>query len=115
MVRRTEPLVVNVLVAALARFRLHEELAGNFLLSVNLRRTWEERAFGSVTFPVHVVGWHGRILNAPARLPALANVARAVANTSKHREANDSAHKIRTHPRPMRSVIRLAPHSTGDQ
>ena len=58
VVRRTEPLVVDIFVAALAGVGLHEKLAGNFLLAVDLRRTGEERALGAVAFAIHVVGRH---------------------------------------------------------
>src|SRR5207244_2249686 len=82
-----EPLVVDVFVAALAGIGLHEKLAGNFLFSVHLRRTGEERAFGTVAFAIHIIGGHGRILNAVARFPTAANVTRSVTNSRKQREA----------------------------
>src|SRR6185369_2831353 len=53
MVRGAEPLVVNVLVATLARVGLHEELAGDFLSAVNLRGTGKEWPLGSIAFFVH--------------------------------------------------------------
>src|SRR5216683_2654862 len=89
--RRTEPLVVNVFMAALAGVGLHEKFAGNFLLAVDLRRTGEERAFGTVAFSIHVVGRHGRILDAASRLPALTHVMRAVADCGQQREGKGGA------------------------
>src|SRR5713226_3843136 len=44
VVHRTEPLVVDVLVAALAGVGLHEILAGNFLSAIDLGGTGEEGA-----------------------------------------------------------------------
>src|ERR1700683_198641 len=88
MVRRTEPLVVDIFVTTLARVGFHEELAGNLLLAVNLRGTGEERAFGAVAFAVHVVGRHDGILNATARLPTFTHVARAAADTGEHGQAD---------------------------
>src|SRR5271169_5145205 len=105
MVSRTEPLVVDVFVAALAGVRLHEELAGDFLLAVDLRRTREERAFGAVAFPVHVVGWHCRILYAVPRLPAFADVACTVADSGKQCQADRGAHCAGNDPRSKRCRV----------
>ena len=80
MVRRAEPLVVDIFVAALAGVGLHEKLAGNFLLSVDLRRTGKERTLRTVALAIHVVGRHGGILNSVARLPTLADVAGTIAD-----------------------------------
>src|SRR5579863_173042 len=88
MVRRAEPLIVNIFVAALAGVGLHEELAGNFLLAVNLRGTGEERSLGPVAFAVHVVGRHGWILDAAARLPTLSHVARTIADAGEQGQAD---------------------------
>ena len=88
MMRRTEPLVVDVLVAALAGIGFHEKLAGNFLLAVNLRGTGKERAFRPIALAVHIVGRHRGILNAGARLPTLAQVVRTVANGGDHGQAD---------------------------
>ncbi len=74
MVGRAVPLVVDVFVAALAGVGLHEELAGNLLLAIDLRGTGKEVAVGAVAFAVHGVGRHGRIFDAIARLPTLADV-----------------------------------------
>src|SRR5580765_1120 len=86
MVRGTEPLVVDVFVTALAGIGLHEKLTGNFLFAVHLRRTRKERTFGAVAFAIHVVGRHGRVLNAVARFPTATNVARCVTNSYEHGE-----------------------------
>src|SRR6266567_3221535 len=92
MMRRAEPLVVNIFVTTLTGIRLHEKLAGNLLLPINLCRTREERALRPVAFPIHVVGRHRRILNAIARLPTLAHIMRTVAQTCKHRQTHCRAH-----------------------
>src|ERR1700733_11629578 len=91
MMRRTEPLVVNVFVAPLAGIGLHEELAGNFLLAVNLRRTREERSLGSIAFAAHVVGRHGGILDAASCLPTLPHIPRAVTDSGEDNQADCSA------------------------
>ena len=91
MVRGAEPLVVDVFVAALAGVRLHEKLAGNFLPAVHLCGTGEERAFGTVAFAIHVIGGHGRILNAVARFPTATHVPRSVTNSRKQREAEHNS------------------------
>src|SRR5229473_3218791 len=91
MMRRAEPLVVDVFVAALAGVGLHEELAGDFLPAVNLGRTGEERAFGTVAFSIHVVGRHRGIQDAASRLPTLTHVMRAVAYCGQQREGKGGA------------------------
>ena len=83
MVGGTEPLIVDIFVATFAGVRLHEELAGNFLLAINLRGAGKERTFGPIAFAIHVVGRHGGILDAAARLPTFAHVARAVADAGE--------------------------------
>src|SRR5713101_7880375 len=76
MVRRTVPLIVDILVAALAGIRLHEELAGNFLSAVDLRGTGEKWAGGAVAFAIHADGRKGGIFNASMLVPtALAEIA----------------------------------------
>ncbi len=91
MVRRAEPLVVDILVATLAGVGLHEKLAGDFLLSVDLRGTGKERALRTVPFAVHAVRRHSGILNAVARLPTFADVAGTVADPCKDNEADSGA------------------------
>src|SRR5436305_2811234 len=83
MVGRAEPLVVNIFVAALAGIGLHEELAGNFLFAVNLRRTGEEISLRTVALAIHAFGRHLGILYSVARLPSLAHIMRAVADDGK--------------------------------
>src|SRR5882757_6484106 len=80
MVHRAEPLVIDVFVTTLAGVGLHEKLAGNLLLSVDLSGARKEGALGPVALGVHIVGWHGGILDAPTGLPAFTNVARTIAN-----------------------------------
>src|SRR5438309_9632907 len=87
MVGRTVPLVVDIFVAALAGIGLHEELAGNFLFAVNLRRTGEEIALRPVSLAIHAVGRHLGILYSIARLPSLAQILRAVADDVKGAQA----------------------------
>src|ERR1700676_3190850 len=80
MVGRTVPLVVDILVAALAGIRLHEELAGNFFSAIHLRGTGKKWAGGAVAFAVHAHGRKGGIFNAsmlvPATLPEIASAGR---------------------------------------
>src|SRR5947209_17738371 len=100
MVGRAEPLVVNIFVAALARIGLHEELAGNFLFAVNLRRTGEEISLRTVSLAIHAVGRHLGILNSIARLPNLAHIMRAVADVGMGSQAelhpDGSSHNSRS-------------------
>src|SRR6266852_8990716 len=70
MVRRTVPLIVDILVAALAGIRLHEELAGNLFSAVDLRGTGEKWAGGAVAFAIHADGRKGGIFNASVLVPA---------------------------------------------
>src|SRR5208337_478945 len=102
MVRRTEPLVVDIFVTALAGIRFHEKLAGNFLLPVNLRGAREKRTLRPIAFAIHVGGWDRRILNADTRLPAPADVMRSVAKGCKQQETNRGAQNrcARTQGRP---------------
>src|SRR5579863_143459 len=92
MVSRTEPLVVNIFVTALAGVRLHKKLARNPLLAINLRGTGKEWAIGPIPFAVHILRRHGWILNAGTRLPTLADVVRAVTDGCDHGQADCRAH-----------------------
>src|SRR6266403_85993 len=69
MVSRTVPLIVDVLVAALAGVRLHEELAGNLVSAIHLRGTGKKWAGGAVAFAVHGDGRKGGIFNASMLVP----------------------------------------------
>ena len=91
MVRRTEPLVVDILVATLAGVGLHEKLAGDFLLSIDLRGTGKKRTLRTIALAIHVVGRHGGIFNAVARLPTFADVAGTIADPRKDNEADGGA------------------------
>src|SRR6266404_5373988 len=53
MMHRTEPLVVNILMAAFAGIRFHKELAGNFFSAINLRGAGEKVSLRAVAFVVH--------------------------------------------------------------
>jgi len=53
---RALPLLVDIGVAALTGVGLHEELAGNFLMPVNLRGAREEIALRAVAFIIHSAG-----------------------------------------------------------
>src|SRR5208283_3088171 len=53
MMRRTIPLLENVLVAALAGVGLHEELRRDLALARNLRRAGKERPGCAIAFVVH--------------------------------------------------------------
>src|SRR6266403_690962 len=70
MVSRAVPLVVDILVAALAGVRLHEELAGNLFSAIDLRGTGKKWAGGAVAFAVHADGRKGGIFNASMPVPA---------------------------------------------
>src|SRR5208337_593286 len=70
MVGRAIPLLVDVLVTALAGIRLHEELARNFLSTIHLCGTGEKWAGGTVAFAVHGEGRQGWIFNASMLGPA---------------------------------------------
>ncbi len=75
---RAEPLLVDVVVAALAGVRLHEVLAGNFFVPIDLRGTGEKRTLRSITFLIHLPGRQGGIFDAGMARPArLAHVAHA--------------------------------------
>src|SRR5215470_8715364 len=104
--RRAEPLVVDVFVAALAGVGLHEELAGNFLVAVNLRGTGKERSFRSVALAIHRVRRHAGILNAVATLPAFADVARPVADASEHAQAQPNTDRAGEQSRADRTRFR---------
>src|SRR6266404_1912365 len=70
MVSRTVPLVVDILVTALAGIRLHEELAGNLFSAIDLRGTGKKWAGGAVAFAVHGDRRKGGIFNASMPVPA---------------------------------------------
>src|SRR6266481_10085389 len=70
MVSRAVPLVVNILVAALAGVRLHEELAGNLFSAIDLCGTGKKWAGGAVAFAVHADRRKGGIFNASMLVPA---------------------------------------------
>ena len=90
MVDRAEPLVVDVLVAALAGIRFHEEFAGNLLLAVDLRRTGKKCALGAIAFVIHAGGRHCGIGHVSTLLPArLADIARSVAQSGESEQADD--------------------------
>src|SRR5271166_1936918 len=84
MMGRAEPLVVDVLMAAFAGVRLHEEFAGNLLFAIDLGGTRKESALGAVALAIHIVWRHRRIFYAVTPLPALTDVTRAVANGGQH-------------------------------
>src|SRR5207302_7773379 len=94
---RTEPLVVNVLMAAPAGIGLHEKLAGNFLAAVDLRRTGEEGALGAVAFTIHARRRVGRVRNHRARLPARdAQVLSDSTESGQHKQTNCRAYDCQT-------------------
>src|SRR5437660_12918693 len=109
MVRRTEPLVVDVLVTALAGVGLHEELAGNLLFAVDLRGAGKERALGAVALAVHGFRRHGGVLYTAARVPAFADVPRAVADCAQQCQEKGSADGGRG------GTARTVAHADGDQ
>src|SRR5580692_10072900 len=85
MMGRTEPLIVDVLVASFAGIGFHEELAGNFLSAVDLSGTKKEGPIWSVALAIHAGGWHRGILNTSLILPArLPHITRARAYTDEH-------------------------------
>src|SRR6202521_423019 len=53
MMGRTEPLIVDVFMAAFAGVGFHEKLAGNFLSAMDLSRTWEEWPIGAIALAIH--------------------------------------------------------------
>src|ERR1700704_4723931 len=92
MVSRTVPLIVDVLVAALAGVRLHEELAGNLFSAIDLRGTGEKWAGGAVAFAVHADGRKGGIFNASMLVPAgFAEIARDGRQHRQHDEYGGNA------------------------
>src|ERR1700723_712064 len=70
MVGRAIPLLVDIFMTALAGVRFHEELAGNFFASIDLRRTGEKRAGGAIAFAIHGEGGKRGILEAGVLAPA---------------------------------------------
>src|SRR5450755_1933258 len=119
VVSRAGPLLVNVGVAALARVGLHEKLAGNFLLAVNLGGAGEKVALRAVAFVVHGFGRVGRILDDCVILPAsVARVPGRDGESGKQEKADgvstSGLHKARRQPalapRPVRKKNRRAGH-----
>src|ERR1700731_1798100 len=84
MVSRTVPLIVDILVTALAGIRLHEELAGNLFSAIHLRGAGEKWAGGAVAFAVHADGRKGGIFNASMLVPA--GFAEIASNGREHRQ-----------------------------
>src|ERR1700675_4864659 len=70
MVSRTVPLIVDILVTALAGIRFHEELAGNLFSAIDLRGTGKKWAGGAIAFAVHADGRKGGIFNPSMLVPA---------------------------------------------
>src|SRR5438067_6289874 len=70
MVRRAEPLLVDILVATLAGVRFHKKFAGNLLPAVDLSRAWEEGPLRAIAFGVHGGRRKRRIVDGEAELPA---------------------------------------------
>src|SRR5581483_9154089 len=70
MVSGTEPLVVDVLMAALAGIGFHKKLAGNLLASIDLRGAGEKWALWSITLFIHTRGRVGGVLDARVVFPA---------------------------------------------
>ncbi len=64
------PLLIDVMVAALAGIRFHEVISRNFSRMGRLRRTGEEGAIGSVAFVIHRAGRRRRIADLIGALPA---------------------------------------------
>src|SRR5579863_6929901 len=102
MMGRTEPLIVDVLVAALAGVGLHEEPAGNFLSAIDLCRTGKEWPIGAVSLPIHSCGRHRRILDARLILPArFTQITGAYPESSEHQQTNRAANDRCTNSRPQ--------------
>src|ERR1019366_3565737 len=87
MVGRAVPLVIDILMTALAGIRFHEKLAGNFFSAIDLRGTGEKWPAGAVAFAVHADGRQGRIFNAPTLRPA--SFSKVASNGSQHRQHHD--------------------------
>src|SRR5271166_473242 len=101
--RGTVPLFENVLVAALAGIRLHEELRGDFPLPCHLRRTRKEGSIGAVAFVVHR-HWSDRwILDDEALAPGIARILRPEGD-----DHCDGDHSQRRNPSAMVLVLTLA-------
>src|SRR5512146_3416716 len=71
MVRRGVPLLVNVLVAALAGLRFFEELSGNALAVDRLRGAGKEFSLRPIALAVHGQGSSGGIRDAVGVVPAV--------------------------------------------
>src|SRR6202521_6479805 len=100
MVSRTVPLIVDILVTALAGIRLHEELAGNLFSAIHLRGTGKKWAGGAVAFAVHANGRKGGIFNASMLVPArFAEIASDGRQHRQHGEYGGNAKNgMRGHP-----------------
>src|SRR6202163_217405 len=100
MVGRTVPLIVDILVTALAGIRLHEELAGNFFSAIHLCGTGKKWAGGAVAFAIHADGRKGGIFNASMLVPAgFAEIASDGRQHRQHGEYGGNAKKGMTgHP-----------------
>src|SRR5437667_2948333 len=89
MMGRALPLFVDIGVAALTGVGLHEELAGNFLMTVNLGGAREEIALRTVAFLVHGGGRVGGVLNTRVGQPArVAGVPRRSGESSEGKKAD---------------------------
>src|ERR1019366_7692352 len=87
MVGRAVPLVIDILMTALAGIRFHEKLAGNLFSAIDLRGTGKKWPAGTVAFAVHADGRQGRIFNAPTLRPA--SFSKVASHGSQHRQHND--------------------------
>src|SRR4029077_12951475 len=90
---RAEPLVIDVLVATFAGIRLHEELAGDFPVAVDLGRTGKKWTLRSITLLIHGGRRHLRILDArPVRPARLAHVAQPSTQAAQQGQADRQPH-----------------------
>src|SRR5271169_6052052 len=100
---RTEPLIIDVFMAAFAGVGFHEKLAGNFLSPINLRGTGKEWPLGTITLAIHAGRRHRGILDASLILPTrLTQVTSGRAESGKdqqnNRAANDRTPDARRQP-----------------
>src|SRR5215471_5410699 len=68
MMHRAFPLLVNILVARAASFRVHEKVRGNDPVHVRIRRRRKEWGFGSSALLIHGGGHSQRIVYAARRV-----------------------------------------------
>src|ERR1035437_66933 len=87
MVSRAVPLVIDILMTALAGIRFHEKLAGNLFSAIDLCGAGKKWPAGAVAFAVHGDGRQGRIFNAPTLRPA--SFSKVASHGSQHRQHND--------------------------